>query len=98
MPNVGAVVQVLNYLGLNPDVADSLEGIVRWRLMQGHIDRTVRETKIALEWLVQTELVMEDNRVSAGALYRSNSNKKEEIEAFLARARRDESIRDEEMR
>jgi hypothetical protein len=80
-------VQILNYFGRNPQAVDSLEGIVRWRLMQEQIHRTVRETELALEWLVQRGFVSEERRVSAGALYKLNPEKIEEIQEFLERVK-----------
>jgi len=91
-------VQILTYLERNPEVADSIEGIVRWRLIQDQIQRTVQETQLALEWLVEREFVSEEKRVSSGVLYRLNHNKKEEIEEFLERAKREATVQDEENR
>jgi hypothetical protein len=89
-------VQILDYLERNPDVADSLEGIARWRLMQDHIQRTVQETQVALEWLVKKGFVSEEKRLSAGVLYRLNLNRRNEIADFLNRAKRQETLSDGE--
>ena len=91
-------VQILNYFEHNPRAADSLEGIVRWRLMQEQIHRTVQETQLALEWLVQRGFVSEERRVSAGVLYKLNPEKQEEIQEFLEHAKRRDKPTDEETR
>jgi len=91
-------VQILNYFERNPQAADSLEGIARWRLMQEQIHRTVQETQLALEWLVQRGFVSEERRVSAGVLYKLNPEKKEEILEFLEHAKGEDKQAGEETR
>lgn len=45
--------QVLGYFVRNRRTADTLEGIARWRLLQERVEKSVRETKAAVGWLVR---------------------------------------------
>jgi hypothetical protein len=52
-------VAILNYFLRNPQVADDLEGIARWRLGQEMAHRKVEEANRALKWLVNEALLVE---------------------------------------
>jgi hypothetical protein len=45
--------EILAYFVRNPRAADSLEGVVRWRLLEEKIFSTVEDTREAIEWLVE---------------------------------------------
>jgi hypothetical protein len=44
---------VLSYFVRNPQAADSLEGVARWRLLDETVRRRVMATHEALAWLVE---------------------------------------------
>jgi len=48
---------VLRYFVRNPQAADTLEGIARWRLLEEAVQRTTEETGEALAWLVAAGLL-----------------------------------------
>jgi hypothetical protein len=77
------VKQILSYFERNPEAVDSLEGIARWRLLEEQIQRSLRESELAVQWLVEKGFLIEESRISSGRLYRLNPAKKPEIAAFL---------------
>jgi hypothetical protein len=75
------VKQVLGYFVRNPEAADSLEGIARWRLLKEQIQNSLSQTETAVEWLVAQGYLEEFGSRGLGRLFRLNP------------ARRDEAIR-----
>ncbi len=78
---------ILNYFLRNPQMADTLEGIARWRLMSETIHRSVEETNEALEWLAEQGFLSRLPRTGAGVIFRLNPDKRDVAETFLARLR-----------
>lgn len=77
--------EILRYFLRQPRAADTLEGIVRWRLLEETVQRKTEETARALEWLVEAGLL---HRVLLGEpVYRLAEERREEAERLLARAR-----------
>lgn len=76
---------ILNYFLRNPQMADTLEGIARWRLMNETIHRSVEETNEALEWLTEQGFLARVPRAGAGMIFRLNPDKRDGAELFLAR-------------
>ena len=62
--------QILNYFLRNPNAADSLEGITRWRLLEEQIHRSLRETDVALSWLVERGFLDEVKTPGAPPIFR----------------------------
>jgi hypothetical protein len=85
------VTQILHYFRTNPAATDTLEGIARWRLLEEQIQRSLQETQLALEWLVEKGFLLEESRVSSGKLYRLNPDKSADIASFLKRSERNGS-------
>jgi hypothetical protein len=81
--NVEAAKQILDYFLRNPEAADSLTGIARWRLMEDFVQRSVETTQAALDWLVAEGYVEEVTRRGVGPLFHLNSQRREEAESFL---------------
>jgi hypothetical protein len=79
---------VLGYFVRNPRLTDSLEGIVRWRLLEEALHERVIETEAALRELVDAGYLLEEQRVGTERLYRLN-------EARLAAASRLAGMADE---
>ncbi len=89
VPKVAA--QILHYFANNPEAADTLEGIARWRLLEEQIQRGLQETQQALEWLVANDFLLEESRVSSGKLYRLNQEKAADVTSFLSQGDEDDS-------
>ncbi len=73
--------QVLGYFVRNPEAADSLEGVARWRLLEEQIQSSLVQTEAAVEWLVAQGFLLEFGSRGSGHLFRLNP------------ARRDDAIR-----
>ena len=81
---------VLEYFLRNPQAADDLEGVARWRLLSQIIHRDVEETRLALDWLVQQGYLDKAARTGAGAIFRLRGEQRAEAEEFLARGEHEE--------
>jgi hypothetical protein len=77
------VKQILSYFVRNPSVADSLEGIARWRLLEEAVHRNVTETEEALRWLVKEGYLVETSHSHSGRLFQFNAQKQAEAESLL---------------
>jgi hypothetical protein len=75
--------QILSYFVRNPLAVDSLEGIVRWRLLEETIHRSVVETQEALRWLVNEGYLSEVAQPHSARMFRLNPEKLREAESFL---------------
>lgn len=76
---------VLSYFLRNPEAADDLEGVARWRLLQQSIERSVEETDRALEWLAERGYLIKTATATAGAIYRLNTRNRPGAESFVTR-------------
>ena len=74
---------ILEYFLRNPAATDDLEGIAGWRLLDGKVHHSLRETNQALDWLVGKGLLLAESRSVSGTLFRLNNQKRREIESFL---------------
>jgi hypothetical protein len=75
--------QILSYLLRNPDVADSLTELARWRLMEEQVRLSVENTQAALNWLVAEGYVQQEARVGTESLFRLNPARREDAESLL---------------
>ena len=78
-----SVIEVLKYFRENPDAADTLEGIARWRLLQRAITQTVRETDEAVQWLVGKGFLLEVSSRAAPRVFRLNPARASEAAALV---------------
>jgi hypothetical protein len=76
----------LNYFIRNPQAADTLEGIARWRLLEETVHRKVSETSAALEWLAERGYLHKRVSSSVDPIFSLNQNKIREARKFLATA------------
>jgi hypothetical protein len=74
---------ILSYFLRNPQTADDLEGIARWRLMSETIRRSVEDTNRALEWLAEQGFLMRDITAGARPIFRLNQLNRGRAETFL---------------
>lgn len=77
--------EILSYFTRNPEAADSLEGIARWRLLDEAIYRSVQETESALGWLVERGYLLESSRPGVKPIYRLNPGRMADSAETLAR-------------
>jgi hypothetical protein len=75
---------ILSYFLRNPQTADDLEGIARWRLMSETIRRSVEDTNRALQWLAEQGFLVTDTTAGAGPIFRLNPANRVRAETFLA--------------
>ena len=67
----------------NPQSADSLEGVARWRLLEEKIHHTLIETQSALENLVAEEYLRVVSVPGSELIYTLNTDKRKEAEQFV---------------
>ncbi|HEY6291302.1 MAG TPA: hypothetical protein VI455_07025 [Terriglobia bacterium] len=77
---------ILGYFLRNPQAADDLEGVARWRLLNQTIHRDVEDTSRALEWLVAQGFLDRLSRTGSGAIFHLRPEQRAEAEAFMAQA------------
>jgi hypothetical protein len=70
----------------NPHAADSLEGIVRWRLLSEIVHRKMDETRAALAWLTERGYLAETSGPGVEPIFSLNPEKRAEAQALLDRA------------
>lgn len=77
------VKQVLNYFVRNPNAADNLQGITRWRLLEEQIHRSLQETQVALTWLVEQGFLDEVKTPGAPPIFRLHPERRADAISFL---------------
>jgi hypothetical protein len=75
---------ILNYFVRNPQAADSLEGVARWRLMDEVIRRKLAETEAALSWLVAQGYLTSATSPGGTATFSLNPERAEAARQFVA--------------
>jgi len=76
--------QVLSCFMRNPQAADTLEGIARWRLLEERLQRTMQQTDAAVRWLVTKGFLQEIEPAGSVKLYRLDPKGQENAAKFLA--------------
>jgi hypothetical protein len=77
--------EVLDHFVRNPQAADTLEGLARWRLLRETVHRSVAETVDAIEWLVAKGFLSETSRTYSKPIYSLNLQAIDEAKELLAR-------------
>jgi hypothetical protein len=75
--------EILAYFLRNPRSADTLEGVVRWRLLEEKIFSTVEDTRESIEWLVDQQYLSRISMPGKEPLYRINEQDEERAAKFL---------------
>lgn len=75
--------EILEYFVRNPRAADSLEGVVRWRLLEIVVRRQMEQAKAAVAWLVERGYLVENGTPASGPLYRLNEEKHADAERLV---------------
>lgn len=83
-PDQKVVREVLSYFVRNPQAADSLEGIARWRLLDEIVTRSVEQTQSALSWLVDQGYLSVRTTAGSAPIFTQNAAKAAEARALLA--------------
>ncbi len=83
--------QILSYFLRNPEQADSLTELARWRLMEERIRLSVESTQAALNWLVAEGYVQQEARVGTESLFRLNPERRQDAESLLKEERQQQS-------
>lgn len=81
--------EILDYLAAHPDAQDTVEGIVKWWLLEQRIKRETARVKEALAELVGKGLLLEKQGQDRHTSYSINGAKREEIQKISSRLRRD---------
>jgi hypothetical protein len=75
--------QILAYFLRNPRAADSAEGVARWRVRDERVRHSVRETFVALKWLVAKGYLEETSSRAAGSIFQLNANRAGEARRLI---------------
>jgi hypothetical protein len=81
---------ILSYFLDNPQAADDLEGVARWRLLRQTIHREVEETSQALDWLVQRGLLTRV-RTAGSAIFQLRAEQRAQAAAFMTQPASDKA-------
>ncbi|HJQ82469.1 MAG TPA: hypothetical protein VKA21_00220 [Candidatus Binatia bacterium] len=76
--------EVLRYFLRNREAADNLEGVVRWRLREEAIHRSVEEINDAISWLVAQKLLLRKRVRGSGSVFSLNKERTADAEKLLA--------------
>jgi hypothetical protein len=79
--------EVLDHFLRNPQAADTLEGVARWRLLRETVHRGVEETAEALEWLVSEGFLKETPTTYSKPIYSLNPEAVRKAAHLLGRNR-----------
>lgn len=71
----------------NPDAADTLEGIARWRLIEEAIHRTTEETAQAVDWLESRGYLKRVPTVGSAQLFVLDQTRATEAAEFLSKTK-----------
>lgn len=75
---------ILNYFLRNPQAADDLEGLARWRLLRETIHRSIEETDHAVEWLVAQGFLVKLSAPGSKAIFSLNFQNLGQAESFVS--------------
>src|SRR5262249_48982539 len=75
--------EILSYFLRNPQAADTVEGIVRWRLLNEAVHRKVDETRIALARLVESGYLIQTPQVGIDSIFMLNPEKRDDVQRLL---------------
>lgn len=75
--------EILAYFLRNPQCADDLHGITRWRLLDQMIHHALHDTRAALELLVQEGYLRKESITGADPIFRLNTERKTDALSFV---------------
>jgi hypothetical protein len=74
---------ILGYFVRHPQAADTLDGIVRFRVMEELLHRSVPETEAALDRLVASGLLRRESVPGTGVIYSLDDRRRDEARRAL---------------
>jgi hypothetical protein len=77
--------EILSYFLRNPQAADSVKGVARWRLLEERVHRQIEDTDLALGWLVRNGYLVRVSPMFTEAVYQLNQENRPEAERFLSK-------------
>ena len=80
---------ILRYLIEHPEAKDTTNGILRWWLPRGGMDRAEEEVQEVLDTLVARGWLTQRQTITSQKLYGMNKEKLEEIKLFLRELERE---------
>jgi hypothetical protein len=83
-PDQEIVREILSYFVRNPQAADNLEGVARWRLLDQAITQSLEQTQRALSWLVDKGYLCSRATAGTGPIFSPNREKAAEARELLA--------------
>ena len=82
-PSWDAVKDILGYFLRNPQAADSVEGVARWRVMEEQVHRSLEQTQSALAWLLSEGYLEEVDTAGTGRIVRLNPDRQAVAVRFM---------------
>lgn len=82
--NSPVAAEILHYFLRNPEAADSLTEIARWRLLQGNVQRSVEATFAAVDLLLSEGYLRRETRVGTDPIFQLNVDRLGDSEVFVA--------------
>jgi hypothetical protein len=80
--------EILEYFVRHPRAADSIEGVARWRLLEGTVRRSLDDTERAVAWLVGQGFLVEESVTGSDAIFCLNHEKAAAAQRVLSRERK----------
>lgn len=81
---------ILAYFLRNPQSADDLQGITRWRLLDQMIHQALQDTRAALDLLVHQGYLTTESTTGSDPIFRLNTEKRNEALSFVKDKTEDE--------
>ena len=78
--------EILRFYLRNPQAADSLEGLARWRLLDERIYSNLDQVARAVSWLVSQELLLKEPTSPSTSVFRLNESERIKSESFVQQA------------
>ena len=75
--------EILAYFLRNPQCADDLHGITRWRLLDQMIHHALQDTRAALDLLVTNGYLTKEGITGSNPVFRLNTDKRSEALSFV---------------
>jgi hypothetical protein len=75
--------EILAYFLRNPQSADDLHGITRWRLLDQMIHHALHDTRAALDLLVEQGYLKTESTTGSGQIFRLNAERQNEALTFV---------------
>jgi hypothetical protein len=82
--------EILAYFLRNPQCADDLHGITRWRLLDQMIHHALQDTRAALDLLVQQGYLTQESTTGSDPVFRLNTERKDAALSFVKDTKEDD--------